>query len=73
MSAVPAPGLFEVNVIPTTWRETSLSERRPGDRINLETDVLARYVEALLPPAAAPRPVTMELLRAAGFAGGPEA
>lgn len=72
VSAVPAPGLFEVNVIPTTWRETSLSERRPGDRINLETDVLARYVEALLPPAAAPRPVTMELLRAAGFVANAE-
>ena len=52
VSAVPEPGLFEVNVIPTTWRETSLSERRPGDRVNLETDVLARYVEALLAPAA---------------------
>ena len=72
VSAVPAPGLFEVNVIPTTWRETSLSERRPGDRVNLETDILARYVEALLAPAAGAKPVTMELLRAAGFASNAE-
>ena len=70
VSAVPAPGLFEVNVIPTTWRETSLSERRPGDRLNVETDVLARYVESLLAAPAARKPVTMELLRAAGFDGG---
>lgn len=70
VSAVPAPGLFEVNVIPTTWRETSLSERRPGDRLNVETDVLARYVESLLAAPAARKPVTMELLRAAGFGGG---
>lgn len=67
VSAVPAPGVFEVNVIPTTWRGTSLSERRPGDRVNLETDVLARYVESLLAAPAA-KPVTMDLLRAAGFA-----
>lgn len=72
VSAVPAPGLFEVNVIPTTWRETSLSERRPGDPVNLETDVLARYVEALLAAPAGGKPVTMELLRAAGFASNDE-
>ncbi|MBQ9727462.1 MAG: riboflavin synthase [Kiritimatiellae bacterium] len=71
VSAVPAPGVFEVNVIPTTWRETSLSERRPGDRLNVETDVVARYVESLL-AAPAGRPVTMELLRKAGFAGAEE-
>lgn len=66
VSAVPAPGVFEVNVIPVTWRETSLSERRPGDSLNLETDILARYVEAFL-AAPARKPVTMDLLRAAGF------
>ena len=67
VSAVPAPGLFEVNLIPTTLAATSLRERRPGDRVNLETDVLGRYVEALLAAPAA-KPVTMDLLRRAGFA-----
>lgn len=72
VSAVPEPCVFEVNLIPTTLRETSLGERRPGDRLNLETDVLGRYVESLLGGAAAggnPGAVTMELLQKAGFAG----
>ena len=41
-------GWFEVNLIPTTLRETSLSDRAPGDAVNLETDVVGKYVERLL-------------------------
>ncbi|MEX0741747.1 MAG: riboflavin synthase [Phycisphaeraceae bacterium] len=37
-----------VNVIPATWRGTVLSDRVAGDAVNLEVDVLARYVERLL-------------------------
>ncbi len=33
-----------VNVIPTTWRETTLSARKVGDPVNIETDVIGRYV-----------------------------
>ena len=68
VSALPGEGEFEVSVIPTTWAGTSLSERRPGDRINLETDVLGRFVERFVRGGAAPGGVTMELLRKAGFA-----
>jgi riboflavin synthase len=35
---------FAVNIIPITWRETNLPQRRPGDRVNIEVDMLARYV-----------------------------
>ena len=35
---------FAVNVIPHTWRATNLCEREPGDRVNVEIDMLARYV-----------------------------
>jgi riboflavin synthase len=35
---------FAVNVIPHTWRVTNLREREPGDRVNVEVDMLARYV-----------------------------
>lgn len=38
---------FGVNIIPHTWTNTTLSERRPDDAINLEIDVLARYVARL--------------------------
>ena len=42
----PAPW-FEVSLIPTTLRETTLGERAPGDPVNLEVDVIAKYVERL--------------------------
>jgi riboflavin synthase len=35
---------FALNVIPHTWRATNLAERRAGDRVNIEVDMLARYV-----------------------------
>ena len=39
---------FTVSVIPTTYRETILGERREGDIVNLEVDILAKYVERLV-------------------------
>jgi riboflavin synthase len=42
----PAPW-FEVSLIPTTLRETTLGERTPGNPVNLEVDVIAKYVERL--------------------------
>jgi len=41
-------GGFEVVLIPHTLAVTVLGERRPGDLVNLEVDVLAKYVERLL-------------------------
>jgi riboflavin synthase len=42
------PGLFTVALIPYTLERTSLGVARPGDRVNLEADVIAKYVERLL-------------------------
>lgn len=39
---------FEVNIIPHTWKHTTLSARKPGDAVNIEIDPLARYVERLM-------------------------
>ena len=39
---------FEVSLIPTTLRDTTLGRRAPGDPVNLEVDVIAKYVERLL-------------------------
>ncbi|WP_299957748.1 riboflavin synthase [uncultured Modestobacter sp.] len=47
LSDSPEPW-FEVSLIPTTLRETTLGERAPGDPVNLEVDVIAKYVERLL-------------------------
>lgn len=41
-------GIFGVAIIPHTLEHTVLGERRPGDVVNLEVDMLARYVERLL-------------------------
>lgn len=38
---------FGVNIIPHTWAETTLGQTRPGDQVNLEIDLLARYVARL--------------------------
>ncbi|MEB3350961.1 MAG: riboflavin synthase [Cyanobacteriota bacterium] len=39
---------FWIAVIPHTWTSTTLAERRLGDAVNLEADLLARYTERLL-------------------------
>ncbi|MDK4274771.1 riboflavin synthase [Corynebacterium accolens] len=41
---------FEVSLIPTTLRETTHGESKVGDIVNLEVDVLAKYVEKMLHP-----------------------
>jgi riboflavin synthase len=47
LSDEPEPW-FEVSLIPTTLRDTTLGARAPGDTVNLEVDVIAKYVERLL-------------------------
>ena len=39
---------FQVSVIPHTRQETALTEKKPGGRINIECDVIGKYVEKLL-------------------------
>ena len=39
---------FEVNLIPHTWQVTTLGALAPGARVNLEIDLLARYLDRLL-------------------------
>jgi riboflavin synthase len=43
-----AGAAFGVNIIPHTAEVTTLGARQPGDRVNLEIDMLARYVQRLL-------------------------
>ena len=39
---------FEIAIIPKTWEVTNLSRLKPGDGVNLEVDVIGKYVERLL-------------------------
>ncbi|WP_436923246.1 riboflavin synthase [Halosimplex amylolyticum] len=41
-------GTFSVAIIPTTYHETTLSEKEPGDEVHVEVDVFAKYVERML-------------------------
>jgi riboflavin synthase len=45
-------GSFEVALIPETLSRTTLGAAKPGDRVNLEVDVIGRYVERLLPKSS---------------------
>lgn len=47
---------FTVAVIPYTDEHTTLGERKPGDRVNLEADILAKYTERLLSEGRAQAP-----------------
>ena len=59
---------FEVCIIPTTLRDTSLGEKRIGDKVNLETDVLARYgTQQAKEEASTQSNITIEMLQNAGF------
>ena len=62
---------FSVSVIPLTAAVTVLGRKRPGDIVNLETDLIGKYVEKLLRPTAdsAPRnsSISLEFLTENGF------
>ena len=55
-----------VTIIPHTFEKTTLGAYRPGDRVNLETDVLAKYVEKLMTRRGS-EPLTVERLKDLGF------
>ena len=59
---------FDIAVIPKTWELTNLSTLRPGDEVNLEADIIAKYVERIMSAGATGQPVTIDMLREKGFA-----
>ncbi|MEE4110963.1 MAG: riboflavin synthase [Halieaceae bacterium] len=61
---------FDLNIIPQTMAETVFGDYRPGSRVNLEVDVIARYLERLLQGDAAALPgggLTMATLAENGY------
>ncbi|MGZ8903920.1 MAG: riboflavin synthase [Methylobacter sp.] len=62
--------IFGVNIVPHTLKETTLGDARVGASVNLEVDILARYMERLMKGEAASKEcggVTEELLQKSGF------
>ena len=63
--------IVEVAVIPYTYQYTNIRDRKPGDAVNLEADILGKYVERYLQQrdvaATADSPLTVARLREQGF------
>ena len=59
---------FRVMLVPFTRKETHLDRKKPGESVNLEADVLAKYVARLVDPEAArDSGITMDFLARHGF------
>lgn len=62
---------FSVSIIPHTLGETILGEKKPGDMVNLENDIIGKYVERLMKPAETENKqestLTKDFLLRAGF------
>jgi len=59
--------VLSVTIIPHTYRNTTLGGYRPGARVNLECDVLAKHVEKLLAKLDLKSPLTVEKLQEEGY------
>ena len=61
------PISFSVNIIPLTRTSTTLASLRVGDSVNIETDIIGKYVERLIQPWKAGDGLTMKTLAENGF------
>ena len=59
--------VLSVTIIPHTWRNTTLGSYKPGSRVNLEVDVIAKHVEKLLRSLDLKGGLTVEKLRDNGY------
>jgi riboflavin synthase len=58
---------FSVNIIPHTFSNTTLGQLKVGDRVNLETDIIGKYVERLTAPWKSENRLSMKTLAENGF------
>jgi len=60
---------FDLNIVPHTLEQTTMAEFEPGRKVNLEVDVIARYLERLLLSGSdlSANSVSLELLHKQGF------
>ena len=64
----PDGGRFSVAIIPHTLKVTTLNDKRVGDRVNLEVDIVARYLERLIGEnQTGDGKLTLESIRTMGF------
>ncbi|GBE31035.1 MAG TPA: riboflavin synthase [Bacteroidetes bacterium] len=64
--AARLPDAFEVEIIPHTWKETTLCQLKTGEKVHVEWDLIAKYVRNMIDPHIGGG-LTMDKLRQAGF------
>lgn len=69
VNAIPAKGECQVGIIPFTWDHTNLGALKPGDPVNLEGDLIGKYVAKLLTAWKGDSPPNLDGLRAMGYGG----
>jgi len=57
----------KIAIIPHTYEATNLRELKPGDPLNIEVDIMAKYVEKMLEEKHASSTITLERLQQEGF------
>jgi riboflavin synthase len=67
VNALPARGQCQVGIIPFTWSHTNLGALRPGDPVNLEGDLIGKYVAKLLEAMGGGGSLTLGGLQAMGY------
>lgn len=68
--AILADDYFEIAVIPKTWQQTNLHALKTGDNVNLEVDMIAKYIERIMlyrQQGEKGESITMEKLNKLGF------
>lgn len=65
--ATVSPSGFQVSIIPHTGGQTILRNKQPGESVNLECDMIGKYVEKLLGTAPRSSGLTQAFLQAHGF------
>ncbi|MCX8022380.1 MAG: riboflavin synthase [Syntrophorhabdaceae bacterium] len=61
--------IFTVNIIPYTASRTTIGDKNPGDKVNIETDIIGKYVERFI-SVRSERGITKEFLSKYGFLKG---
>jgi riboflavin synthase len=62
-----APSTFQISMIPHTIENTIFKYRKVGDRVNLEFDMIAKYIQKMIAPGSGEGKITMEFLKEHGF------
>jgi riboflavin synthase len=67
VNALPEPGHCQVGIIPVTWERTNLGKLAPGDPVNLEGDLIGKYVAKLIGAHLSEGALDLDRIRDLGY------